>query len=290
MAAVDRKWAERIRAGDGRALARQFEHEVSELRSVAREHCGDVPRAWQDFRAFLADVGPSPGPAFRLQKVDPGRPLDGGNAHWAANRKATVEDIPARPPSSPGSSASDWTLMAGLGVDYADIPERFGVSFASLAAAVNGGVPLDDVLANLRKARDEVTSLGWFSENPQHQQAFRHAFLAWRLKVQPRHAGDATPRFLYLYMLLPTMAACRATLAEAGLWGPKTPSATFERDEHPGWRRFNELLPKATAIVRGFESYRQYSLIDDIDELAVRITAAELRLRDYGAATERSAA
>ena len=149
-----------------------------------------------------------------------------------------------------------------------------------MSAAVEAGVPLDDVLDNLRRAQDEVANLSWFSDNSRHQAAFKHAFFNWRLRVQPRHLSAATPRFLYLYMLLPTLAACRATLAEAGLWAPTDAAAIFQRDEHPSWKRFNELLPKATAIISGFDAYRRYSLIQDIEMLSEKVTAAELRMRE----------
>ena len=290
MAAIDRKWAERIRGGDSRALAHQFEHEANELRRLVREHRADLPREWQDFRCFLAGAGPSPGPAFRLQKTDPRGGFGPGNVQWTINAKAVVAEAPRVPPSTPGSSRGHWTMVAGLGVDYADLPERFGVSFPALVAAVEAGVPLDDVLDNLRRAKDEVANLAWFSENNQHQAAFKHAFFNWRLRVQPRHLSAATPRFLYLYMLLPTMAACRATLVEAGLWAPSDPAAVFRRDEHAAWKRFNELLPKATAIIAGFDAYRQYSLIQDIEALSERVTAAELRMREIAQPAARSAA
>ncbi len=137
-----------------------------------------------------------------------------------------------------------------------------------------------------------MADLAWFSESAAHRQAFRDAYLAWRRRVSPGHKDAATPQFLYLFMLLPTMARCKATLLQDGLWDPVARQARDLRDASAVWIRFNELLPKAMVVLQGFDIYRQYSLTDEIAELSERVIDEERRFRSGAAEpqTRRSAA
>jgi hypothetical protein len=278
---VDKKWAERIRSGDRRVLLNQFRHEAGELRRILMEQPASFHPPWRDFRNFLADVGPSPGPAYSIlaARSGPGayRP---DSVSWA-NRAARSPPPPLAPSSSADaqSSYSQWTMISGAPVQYGELASRYGLSFAALSAAAVAGLAPSEAIEQARIAEVETTDLGWFSQIPAHQQAFREAYRIWKLRVQPKYRAAATPKFLYLYTLIPAMARCKATLGEAGLWKPLTKSASERRDDSPAWKRFNELLPKATVIVSEFEIYRQYSLTEDIDELATRVQAAELRFR-----------
>ena len=278
MAAVDRGWADRIRAGDARALVRQFEHEARELRRLMQKHPAEMHAPWRDFRRFLADVGPSPGPAFHLQRIDLTRGYFPGGVRWTAKADAVVE-APRPPPASPESSRETWTMMAGVPVAYDELPDRLGVPLAALSAAAASGFTLDEVVANLDEARAEAAELSWFSPSHVHQDAFRQAYIAWRLRVQGAHRPRATTRFLYLFMLLPAMAECKAKLVQAGRWAPRDSAALALREADPAWKRFSELLPKAIVAIAGFEVYRKYSLTDDIEKLAERIGADELVFR-----------
>ena len=145
---------------------------------------------------------------------------------------------------------------------------------------------MEELVAQAGDAEAQVADLAWFSESAAHQQAFRDAYLAWRRRIPPRHKDAATPQFLYLFMLLPTMARCKATLVEDGLWDPVARQARDLRDASAVWIRFNELLPKAMVVLQGFDVYRQYSLTDQIAELSERIIKEERRFRS-GAAEPR---
>ena len=278
MSEVDKRWAERIRAGDRRALQRQFKHEAEELHRLLSTRQAGVHPPWRDFRCFLADVGPSPGPAYKLVSTDIGGAYMPETVKWAL-QAAKLATAPAAPEASADSSCGQWTMVAGMPVRYADLPARLGLSFAALSAAISAGCPLEDLVARAGDAQAQVADLAWFSDSAAHQQAFRDAFLAWRLRISPRHREAATPQFLYLFMLLPTMARCKATLLEAGLWDPVARQARELGDASPVWIRFNELLPKAMVVLQGFDIYRQYSLTDQIAELSERIIEEERRFR-----------
>ncbi len=278
MSEVDRRWGERIRGGDRRALQRQFKHEAEELHRLLSKSQHSVHPPWRDFRCFLADVGPSPGPAYKLVSTH----VHGGyrpeGVRWAL-QASKLTPAPVTPPASPNSSCGQWTMVAGMPVAYADLPARLGLSFAALSAAMSAGCPLEELVAQAGDSQAQVVDLAWFSDSAAHQQTFRDAFLAWRLRVSPRYKDAATPQFLYLFMLLPTMARCKVTLLEAGLWDPVARQARELRDASPVWIRFNELLPKAMVVLQGFDIYRQYSLTEEIAELSARVIGDERRFR-----------
>ena len=289
MADVDQRWAERIRSGDRRALQSQFRHEAEELhRLLSRQQAGVHP-PWRDFRCFLADVGPSPGPAYKLVSTHLHGVYKPESVKWALQASKVVV-APAASAASTDSSAGQWTMVAGMPVRYADLPARLGLSFAALSAAMSAGCPLEELIAQAGDAQAQVADLAWFSDSAAHQQAFRDAYMAWRRRISPRHLDAATPQFLYLFMLLPTMARCKATLVEDGLWDPVARQAKALRDASAVWIRFNELLPKAMVMLRGFDIYRQYSLTDEIAELSERVIEQERRFRSEAAAPRRDAA
>ncbi len=278
MAEVDRKWADWIRAGDARALARQFRHEAGELRRLLSDTQRSTAPAWRDFRHFLADVGPSPGPAYFLQPHDLGGAWQAGNVAWVLRSK-DIKPLPPRVPASPGSSYSQWTLIAGMPMQYGDIPVRLGLSFTAMSSSVAAGGTLESLLEEHQQSCAGALDLDWFSDSASHRQAFRAAYLAWREKVQPRYRSAATPQFLYLYMLAPAMALAKASLETQGLWAPLTPAGLERREASAAWKRFNELLPKASATAAGFDAYRPFSLTQDIAALSAQVVAAEARLR-----------
>ena len=278
MSDIDKKWAERIRTGDRRALERQFSHEAGELQRLLSQPSSPTPAAWRDFRVFLADVGPSPGPAHRLVSTAPDASHGPLQSRWVL-LSSKLKTPPHPPAASANSSHAQWTMIAGMPVPYSELPARLGLSFSALSAAVGAGCPIEALIARAAEVQGQVVDLAWFSESAVHQQAFRQAYLAWRMRVSPRYEGAATPQFLYLFMLLPTMARCKASLVAADLWDPLTRQALLERDTSAAWKRFNELLPKAMAVLASFEIYRQYSLTEDIAELSERVTSAEQRFR-----------
>jgi hypothetical protein len=277
---VDPKWAERIRGSDRRALARQFHHEARELHRLLSQEQHRVPAAWRDFRCFLADVGPSPGPRFHLQRTGPaGGPYRSGEVTWTVGRNDGGPAPAQAPPVDPATTYSQWTMVAGMAMQHSELPTRLGVGYGAISSAVAQGSTLDEVARCAQAARAEVEDLSWLSPQEAHQETFRKAYVAWRLKVRPKYLSAATPRFLYLHTLVLAMARCKAVLAEAGLWKPLTPLTVSARDASPAWKTYNELLPKAMTTMAGFDIYRQYSLTEDIEELGERIEAAERRFR-----------
>jgi hypothetical protein len=279
---VDAGWARRIRSGDARALVRQFKHEAAELHRLLTYSQRDVPSSWRDFRMFLAEVGPSPGPKFRLERVGPASgPLKAGGVEWRPRTAATTARAAstAAGTAEAGSSYSQWTMISGFPIQYADVPRELGVSFSALSQACRDGMSLEAVAASARMSNTETADLSWVSTQEAHQDVFRRAFVAWRLKVQPRYQGAATPKFLYLHTLVTAMAQIRAALLAEDLWAPLSDSRRSMRDGDPRWKSLNELTPKAISLLAAFDAYRGYQLPSDLHDLDVRIQMAERRFR-----------
>ena len=257
---VDRGWAQRIRAADRRVLVRQFSHEAAELHRLLSHEQHVLPPAWRDFRCFLADVGPSPGPRFRLRRTADGvyRP---GAVVWAIPPNAPAASPQALPPN-PRSTYSQWTMISGFPVQYSDVASKLGVSFAALSEAAREGGSAEALAERAREAAAQVDDLDWVSQHRAHQPAFRTTRMS---------------RFLHTVGL--AWGRCGAGLEVAGCWRPLTGSARAARDASPAWKTYNELLPKAAVILPAFEIYRQYSLTEAIEELSQRIEAAERRFR-----------
>ena len=277
---VDAAWAARIRCGDMRALVRQFRHEAAELHRLLTHCQRDVPPSWRDFRTFLADVGPSPGPKFCLERIGRAYGSYGpGQVEWRLRRHMPSFGVASSDSIDPSTIHSQWTMISGFPVQYADMPRELGLSFSTISQACRDGMNVEAVVASARLASVEASDLSWVSPQKAHQEVFRRAYIAWRLKVQPRYLEAATPKFLYLHTLVTAMAQLRAALLAEDLLTPLSESRQRARDVDPRWKSLNELTPKAVFLLSSFHAYQSYSLPSDLEGLDRRVQAAERRFR-----------
>jgi hypothetical protein len=97
---------------------------------------------WGSFRAFLADVGPRPGPGYTLERIRKNGHYTPGNVRWATqkeqqrnrrtNRTVTIDDRK---------------------MTVAEAAERFGVPYSRLIARLDLGWPPERAVSAPRSRR-----------------------------------------------------------------------------------------------------------------------------------------
>jgi hypothetical protein len=272
-------WAERIAKLQLRALLIEFRQEAAEHRRIVFDRNAKFPEGWRDFRQFLLALGPAPSEHYRVAPTVGEKGYD-QRSHW--EHKSTKRQPPVRPPpptSSPDHTYSQWTMMAGRPIEYTTLSRTLNVPFENMAVALNAGRSPDDIVQQSSVATTMSLQMDWFSTDEKRQDAFRSAYRAWHMKIEGRFSTAATPKFLYLYILLPEMIRCKATLLEADLWDPLSERHRSMRDASPAWKRYCELFPKAQVAVQEMDIYRQYSLSTQLEDLWSRVETAEKRFR-----------
>jgi hypothetical protein len=277
------EWVKRVSRMALRELMIAFKLEAAEHRRIIFDRSAKFPEAWRDFRGFLLSRGPCPGEHHRLSPTVGERGYDDAS-RWAHKSAKRVSPAPARRPTSE-AVYSQWTMIAGKPAEFTTLSSSLNVPFSSVATALNAGRKPDEIVQQSDVATALVEDMDWFSTDQQRQDAFRKAFRAWHMKVDQRFATMATPRFLYLYILLPDMIRCRTALVEADLWDPLTDGQRRARDASPLWKRYYELFPKAQVAVQNFDIYRQYSLTSQIEDLWSRVQATERKFRGVASRT-----
>ncbi len=272
-------WAKRIAGLQLRTLLIEFKLEAAEHRRIVFDRNAKFPEGWRDFRQFLLALGPCPSEHHRVGSASGEKGYD-QRSHWehkSAKRPAAAQ--PATRQSSPEHTYSQWTMMSGQAVEYTTLSKALNVPFENMAVALNAGRSPDEIVKQSSVATTMSQQMDWFSTDTQRQDAFRSAYRAWHMKIEGRFSGAATPKFLYLYILLPEMIRCKATLAEADLWDPLSERHRTMRDASPAWKRYCELFPKAQVAVQEMDIYRQYSLSTQLEDLWSRVETAEKRFR-----------
>jgi hypothetical protein len=260
-------WAEKIGASEMRALLRNYPIEAAIHRRIVFGRTARFPAVWHDFREFLLRIGPSPSEDHRLS-FEPS-----GDYGPASRWRPKEECVAPKPRGAPGAEpASQWTMVSNPapGSAAAPDPNDPDILLARLMAEAS---------ADSSPAPPAKEDLGWISENPAVQDGFMQAYRAWFQLVGPKHAHAAIPQFLYLYTLLPEMVRSKATLEREELWDPPTERRRHLRNEHPAWKRWCELFPKAHGAVQHMPAYAQYSLSTELEGLWTRVQAAEARFR-----------
>ncbi|MGC1303095.1 MAG: hypothetical protein WA840_12030 [Caulobacteraceae bacterium] len=270
-------WVKRVENMKLRDLMIAFKLEAAEHRRIIFDRSAKFPEAWRDFRGFLLGVGPCPSEHHRVAPTTGERGYDADSRWKPKGAKRTGPAAAQRP--APDAVYSQWTAIGGKPVEYTTLSTSLGVPFSSVAVALNAGRKPDEIVQQSDVATTLVQEMGWFSSDSERQDAFRRAFRAWHMKVDERFANMATPRFLYLYILLPDMIRCKTALVEADLWDPLTDRQRHLRDASPLWKRYYELFPKAQVAVQDFDIYRQYSLTSQIEDLWTRVEATERKFR-----------
>ncbi len=274
-------------------LAAVYPHETAEHRKILFTRGSGMSATWSNFRQFLADLGPAPGPDYLATRLVAGDlTYAPGKVAWIhKDRQPQLIDRAAliEPNAVQASANARWTSLRGQPVSYDALAGHLGVPVDAMALALRNKPTADELVEHAAVA-DTLTQVEspWLAAD--RRDAFMMAYRLWHMQVQPRFAASATPAFLYLFSALPGMIKARDGLAAEGLWQPATDLQRREREAHPLWRRFNEAMVRAEAARVEFAIYKQYSLTTELDELWSRVRAAEERFRRSGLAATSKAA
>jgi len=262
-------------------LLNKYRHEAGEHRRILFERGSGMSPSWQNFRQFLADIGPSPSPAHIVTRLAAGDlTYAPGKVTWMHKDRQPIPFDPlATMVSRPQTSQGHWTDIKGKSVEYSDLAKHLGVPFEVMSVALRNCESPEELVQQASIAETLVRSdtATWLA--PERRDAFYRAYRMWHMQILPRYAAAATPAFLYLYSALPTMVKARESLIAEQLWNPHTDKGKRERAEHPLWRRFGDVMVRVEAARAEFEIYKQYSLFTEVDELWRRVQQTEVRFR-----------
>ncbi len=263
------------------ALLSKYRHEAAEHRRILFERGSGMSSSWSNFRQFLTDMGPAPGPDHLVTRLAAGDlTYAPGKVSWMhRDRQPIPYDPLANLDSRPQTCVGHWTNIRGKVVEFADLAKHLGVPFEVMNVALRNTRSPEELVQQASIAETLVRSdqAEWLA--PERRDAFFKAYRMWHMQVLPRYASAATPAFLYLYSALPTMVKAREQLIEISLWNPPTDKGKRERGEHPNWRRFCDVMVRVEAARTEFEIYKQYSLFNEINELWQRVQQTEVRFR-----------
>lgn len=96
---------------------------------------------WQDFSAFLEDMGPRPGKGYTVDRIDNNKNYEPGNCRWATRAQQSRNSRQVKPVTWNGE-----TLPLG---DWAD---RFGVPLERLRTRVSRGMDVESAANAIKKA------------------------------------------------------------------------------------------------------------------------------------------
>jgi hypothetical protein len=101
------------------------------------------------FEAFLADVGPKPGPGFTIDRIDNAGHYEPGNVRWAD--EATQKR---------NSRRNRFIEFAGERLCITDWAARLGIDFDTLDRRIKRGWPIEKALTTRRLAKGREFVLG----------------------------------------------------------------------------------------------------------------------------------
>lgn len=264
-------------------LQAKYGHEISEHRRILFARGSGMCPTWRGFRQFLVDMGPAPSSEHLVTRlVASDLSYSPGKVAWIhRDCQPPLVDRWAKIESGAPNSSGQWVHVRGKTVQYTTLANHLGVPFEAMALALRNNSSPEDLVqqASIGETLTYCPS-PWLL--PERRDAFLQGFRMWHMQVQPRFAAAATPAFLFLYSALPTMLKARDELAALGLWEPPTERGKAQRSIHPAWKRFCEIMTRVEAARGEFAIYRQYSLLTQVDDLWVRIKAAEERFRRGG--------
>ncbi len=130
-------------AGTWRSMRRRCRNPAN----ISYKHYGAkgiaVCDRWESFAAFMADMGPSPGPGFSIDRLDNSKGYEPQNCKWSDKRTQTRN--------------RSNTLMVeyqGKQRPFAELAEQFGVPYATALRRLKFyGLPLEEAIKPNRKRR-----------------------------------------------------------------------------------------------------------------------------------------
>ncbi|MBC6983643.1 hypothetical protein [Caulobacter sp. 17J80-11] len=261
-------------------LMRKYPIEAGAHRGMLFHRGRGLNPGWREFKRFLADMGPCPQVGYVLTFYDPNEISYGpGRVCWCDPAKPPKKFVPPADALRPDAMAQ-WTTVQGRQVAHTDVAKVLQIPMATFSSALNEGRTADEVV-HQSTAADELINpnASWLPPDTERRNGFLQAYKAWHLRIRPAYSRAATPAFLFAYIAVPVLRDSRKLLTELGLWEPLSLKDTKARDAHPAWKRWCEFLPRAQTAVNEIDAYRSYSLFTELEDLADRITKAELRFR-----------
>lgn len=263
-----------------KALLQDYKHEAAEHRRILFERGSGLSPSWKNFRSFLQDLGPAPSGEHLATR------LMAGDLTYAPGRVAWIHRSFHRAPVNPlarftpksGESYSQWVTVQGTPIEFTDLARTLGVPFGAMAMALRNGVTPDQLVQQSSIA--ETLAQGpspWLSE--ERREAFMTGYRMWHMQIQPQHAADASPGFLFIFGVLPNMLKLKQSLVEIDLWDPPTNKGKEQRQNHDLWRRYCEHMARIESARVEIAALRQYSLVTQVEDMWEHVKKLERRYR-----------
>ncbi len=109
-----------------------------------------IARRWSDFAAFLADMGPKPGPEYSLDRIDVNGHYGPDNCRWARRREQALN-----------RRATVYLTVNGERLPLAIWAERHGQELELVRRRLRAGWPVLEALTTAPNARPPKRPLVW---------------------------------------------------------------------------------------------------------------------------------
>jgi hypothetical protein len=261
-------------------LLGKFRHEASEHRRLLFERGSGLCPTWKDFRTFLTDMGPAPGPdhlATRLAARD--LTYAPGKVAWIhRSQQPTLVDPMSMAPKAPTETHSQRLVIRGESIEYTALARHLGVPFDAMAVALRNNVSPEALVDQAAIAKTLAQApTPWLSV--ERREAFLMAYRMWHMQVRPNYAGVATPAFLFIYSALPNMLKLKQALTDIDLWDPPTVAGKNQRRDHDLWRRYCETMTRVESARVECRISGNFSLTSELPQMWERVRTTEEKFR-----------
>jgi hypothetical protein len=265
---------------DPKELLAKFQHEASEHRRLLFERGSGLCPSWKNFKTFLADIGPAPGPDYLATRLS-ARDLTyaPGRVAWMhRNQQPTLVDPLASIVKPATESHSQRLTIRGTSIEYSALAKQLGVPFDAMAIALRNKVTPEELVDQAAIARTlSQAETPWLSV--ERREAFLMAYRMWHMQVRPPYAALATPAFLFIYSALPNMLKLKQSLIELDLWDPATIAGKNKRRDHDLWRRYCEAMTRVESARIECKITGTFSLTTEVQPMWDRMRVTEEKFR-----------
>lgn len=101
-----------------------------------------VCERWQSFEAFLADMGPRPGPGYSLDRIDNNGDYEPGNCRWATAKE-----------QASNTRRNRYVELSGERMTLSEFLRRYGLGDRSVRVKLALGMTAEQIVARVRRPR-----------------------------------------------------------------------------------------------------------------------------------------